>query len=140
MCYSFHFRDYDYPPDIDLTEVEPEPEPEQKISLENETGKLLEFLVIGLSSKTLSQQAALVSDRVNHISNSISKSSDTFGERLANESEEHLLKIIKSMEDDISVVAMLWKLRKLKHVIGRFEEILQDEQRLRRGKDNFEYI
>ena len=49
-----------------------------------------------------------------------------------------------AIEDNYSIEAWLWKIRKLKYAIGRFEEILQDEQRLRRdrkGKDNFsEYI
>lgn len=74
---------------------------------------------MGLTGKTLSQQAALVRDRADHISNSISKSGDTFG-RLANESEEHKLKeIAKRMEDDISVEAILWKISARRAAIKR---------------------
>lgn len=37
-----------------------------------------------------------------------------------------------AMED--SIEAWLWKIRKLKYAFGRFEEILQDKQRLRRDR------
>jgi hypothetical protein len=64
--------------------------------------------VIELTGKSLSQQTDLLRDKANHISNSISKSNDTFTDRLYNESEGHMLKIVKSMAmDDISVEAML---------------------------------
>jgi hypothetical protein len=101
------------------------------------------MLVMGLTGKTLSQQANLLRDSAIHFSNSISNSSNNFTDRLCNESEGHMLKkIVKpmAMEDDYSIGAWLWKIRKLKYAIGRFEEILQDEQRLRRDmkdKDNF---
>jgi hypothetical protein len=52
-----------------------------------------------------------------------------------------VLEIVKGM-DDISVEAMLWKLRKAKYAIERFQDVLYDELQLRKGKgnDSFEYI
>jgi hypothetical protein len=142
--YHFHFRDYDYPPDIYLEsqlEQESEPEPEPKINLENEIGKLLEFLVIGLTGKNLDEQRELVTESLVHVSTKISKSNDTFGERLANESEGYMIKIINAMAmNGDSIDAMLWKLRKLKYVVGRFEDILHDEMQLRKDKNSLESI
>jgi hypothetical protein len=53
---------------------------------------------MGLTGKTLSEQTDLLLDSVLPFSNLISKSNDTFTERLCNESEEHMLKIVKSMD------------------------------------------
>jgi hypothetical protein len=138
--YHFYFRDYDYPPDIDL-ESQLEQEPEPKVSLENEIGKLLEILVIGLTGKGLDEQRELVTERLAHVSTKISKSNDNFGERLANESEGYMIKIINAMAmNGDSIEAMLWKLRKTKYAIERFEGILHDEMQLRKDKNNLEYI
>jgi hypothetical protein len=145
MGYSFHFCGRDYYPNILKTEAEEaEPEPEPKINLENEIGKLLETLVTGLTGKSLDEQGELVTESLVHVSTKLSKSNDTFRERLANESEDHMLKIVKAMmakdEGDtslqiVSMQAILWKLRKLNHVVGRFEDILYDEMQLRKNKD-----
>lgn len=45
-----------------------------------------------------------------------------------------LLKLVKGM-DDISIQAMLWKLQRLKHASQRLEDILYEEQELRKDKD-----
>ena len=128
-----YYSDHNYYLD---TSSEPEQEPPQ--TLENEIGKLLEILVMGVTGKTFSQQANLLRDSATHYSNSISKSNDNFTERLCNESEEHM-SIIRSM-DDHSLPAMRWKLCKTKYAIERFEEIVNGELQLRKDKDNFMYV
>lgn len=52
---------------------------------------------------------------------------DGFGERLAKESEKHMFWIAKTMEDG-SIEPMIWELNKLKHVMKKFERILEEEQ------------
>jgi hypothetical protein len=109
--------------------------PEPKISLENEIGKLLETLVIGLTGKSLEQQRELVVESVVDVSTKVSKSGDSLGERLANESEDYMIRrIVRAMNNDSSIEAMLWKLKKAKYAIGRFQDVLYDELRLRKGK------
>lgn len=89
----------------------------------------------------LDEQRELVTESVAHVSNKISKSNDTFGERLANESEDYMdKKIVKSM-DEYALPAMRWKVRKLRYAMGRFDDILNEEEGLRDGtKDKFDYI
>jgi hypothetical protein len=63
------------------------------------------------------------------------KSNDNFTDRLCDESEEHMLKIVKSM-DHYSPPAMRWKLQKTIYAIERIEDIIYDELKLRGDKDN----
>lgn len=95
--------------------------------------------MIGLTGKSLRQQAGFLRDSATHYSNLISKSTDSFTDRLCNESEENMLSIIRSI-DDYSLPAMRWKLRKTKHAIERFEEIVNGELQLRKNKNDLHSI
>lgn len=50
-----------------------------------------------------------------------------------------MLSIIRSI-DDYSLPAMRWKLRKTKHAIERFEEIVNGELQLRKNKNDLHSI
>lgn len=83
-------------------------------SLEDEIGKFIGFLIMGLTGKDPHQQTRLVN------------ANDNF-QTLVNESEKHMQWLVKQMEDG-SIFPMIWQLNKLKHVSERFEEILREEQ------------
>ena len=102
-----------------------------------EIGRLLETLIIGLTGKDLrKQKELLIESRVN-VGTKISKSNDSFGKRLADESEDYMLRNIVKGMDDSSIEAMRWKLRKAKYAIGKFQDILFDELRLRNGDNDY---
>lgn len=86
-------------------------------------GKLLDFLIIGLTGKTLRQQIKLLD----------ATAGVGFGERLANQSEKHMLWIAKAL-DDSSIEAMLFHLYKLNHASQKFGEVLRQEEEARERK------